>query len=84
MKRLSLSSLGIAFAQMPGTMVDIAVVNEGVGTLVAAVTEAETLSSEDPFTAFAPTDDTFAATLEALGITIEELLASEGLSGILT
>jgi uncharacterized surface protein with fasciclin (FAS1) repeats len=78
---------GIAFAQMPATVVDIAVENEGFATLVAAVTEAglvETLSSEGPFTVFAPTDDAFAAALEALGITAEELLASENLGAILT
>jgi len=33
---------------------------------------------------FAPTDDAFAAALEALGLTAEELLASDDLSGILT
>jgi uncharacterized surface protein with fasciclin (FAS1) repeats len=72
---------------MPATVVDIAVENEGFSTLVAAVTEAElveTLSSEGPFTVFAPTDDAFAAALEALGLTAEELLASDDLAGILT
>lgn len=72
---------------MPATVVDIAVNNDGFGTLVAAVTEAglvETLSSEGPFTVFAPTDEAFAAALEALGITAEELLASEDLGAILT
>jgi len=72
---------------MPETVVDIAVENEGFSTLVAAVTEAElvgTLSSEGPFTVFAPTDDAFAAALEALGLTAEELLASDDLAGILT
>lgn len=72
---------------MPGTVVDIAVGSEAHTTLVAAVTEAglvETLSGEGPFTVFAPTDDAFAAALEALGISAEELLASEDLSGILT
>jgi len=82
---------GVAFAaghgDMPHTVVEIAVENEGFATLVAAVTEAElvdVLSGEGPFTVFAPTDDAFAAALEALGITAEELLASEDLAGILT
>ena len=76
------------FAQdMPATVVDIAAGSENHTTLVAAVTEAglvETLSGEGPFTVFAPTDEAFAAALEALGLTAEELLASEDLSGILT
>lgn len=85
-----LIAISIAFAaaqDMPGTVVDIAVGSEAHTTLVAAVTEAglvETLSGEGPFTVFAPTDDAFAAALEALGISAEELLASEDLSGILT
>ena len=81
--------VGFTFAQdeMPATVVDIAVSADGFGTLVAAVTEAglvETLSGEGPFTVFAPTDEAFAAALEALGITAEELLASEDLGAILT
>ena len=86
-------ALGLVFGSaaadghMSATVVDIAVENEGFSTLVAAVTEAElveTLSSEGPFTVFAPTDDAFAAALEALGLTAEELLASDDLAGILT
>ena len=49
--------------EMPGTIVDIAVADGRFSTLVAAVTAAdlaETLSSEGPFTVFAPTDDAFA------------------------
>jgi transforming growth factor-beta-induced protein len=96
MKRFATATLlafglifGAAMAQYdgPATVVDIAVENEGFSTLVAAVTEAElveTLSSEGPFTVFAPTDDAFAAALEALGLTAEELLASDDLAGILT
>lgn len=83
--------VGFAFADnhgdMPGTVVDVAVGADGFDTLVAAVTEAglvETLSGEGPFTVFAPTDEAFAAALEALGLTAEELLASEDLGGILT
>lgn len=40
--------------------------------------------SRTPFTVFAPTDDAFAAALEALGLTAEELLASDDLASILT
>jgi transforming growth factor-beta-induced protein len=55
-------------------------------TLVAAVETAsldDTLSGDDNFTVFAPTDAAFGAALEALSLTAEELLASEGLSDIL-
>ncbi len=71
----------------PGTVVDVAVNSGEFPTLVAAVTEAglvETLSGDGPFTVFAPTEEAFAAALDALGLTAEELLASEDLSGILT
>ena len=90
MKRLATLLLALviflALAQ-DDTVVDIAVGSDAHTTLVAAVTEAglvETLSGEGPFTVFAPTDDAFAAALETLGLTAEELLASEDLSGILT
>ncbi len=59
--------------------------SESVGsfsTLLAAVEAAglgETLSSEGPFTVFAPTDDAFAAALEALGLSAEDLLADTDL-----
>ncbi len=46
------------------TIVDAAVATDALSTLVAAVTAAdlvETLSSEGPFTVFAPTNDAFAA-----------------------
>ncbi len=71
----------------PTTVVDIAVSNPDFSTLVAAVTKADlvdTLSSEGPFTVFAPTNEAFAAALDALGITAEELLASPDLAAILT
>jgi uncharacterized surface protein with fasciclin (FAS1) repeats len=80
-------AVGAAFAQDYDTVVDVAIENDGFSTLVAAVTEAElveTLSGEGPFTVFAPTDDAFAAALEALDLTAEELLASPDLGGILT
>jgi uncharacterized surface protein with fasciclin (FAS1) repeats len=70
-----------------GTIVDVAVANGSFGTLVAAVTAADlvdTLSSEGPFTVFAPTDDAFAALPEGL---VDCLLLEENvdaLSAILT
>jgi uncharacterized surface protein with fasciclin (FAS1) repeats len=48
----------------PGTIVDIAVANQDLSALVAAVTAAalvETLSGPGPFTVFAPTNEAFAA-----------------------
>ncbi len=71
----------------PGTVVDVAVASGEFPTLVAALTEADlvdTLSGDGPFTVFAPTEDAFAAALDALGLTAEELLASPDLAGILT
>ena len=53
-----------------GTLVDLVVETEALSVLEAAVIKADlvaTLSSEGPFTVFAPTDDTFVALLEALG-----------------
>ena len=53
-----------------GTLVDIVVATEPLSLLEAAVIKADlvaTLSSEGPFTVFAPTDDAFVALLEALG-----------------
>ena len=45
----------------------------------------ETLQGEGPYTVFAPTDEAFAAALEDLGLTAEELLAdTETLTSILT
>ena len=82
--------IGVANAanhETPATVVDIATSNDDFSTLVAAVLEADlagVLSSEGPFTVFAPTNDAFAAALEALGITAEELLASPDLGAILT
>lgn len=76
-----------AMAELPATVVDIATSSEDFSTLVAAVTEAElveTLQGEGPFTVFAPTNAAFEQALSDLGLTAEELLASEDLSGILT
>ena len=62
-----------------GTIVDIAVDNPDFSTLVTAVVEAglvDTLSSEGPFTVFAPTNEAFAALPEG---TLEMLLMSENI-----
>ncbi|MGB5170330.1 MAG: fasciclin domain-containing protein [Eudoraea sp.] len=55
---------------MEGTLVELVVETEALSVLEAAVIKAglaETLSSEGPFTVFAPTDDAFIALLEVLG-----------------
>ncbi|MEE4350717.1 MAG: fasciclin domain-containing protein [Pacificimonas sp.] len=47
----------------PGTIVEVASGNDSFDTLIAAVTAADlaaTLSSDGPFTVFAPTDEAFA------------------------
>lgn len=83
-------TLGLVVASghtAPGTIVDVAVANDDFNILVEAVVAADladTLAGEGPFTVFAPTDEAFAAALEALGLTAEELLASEDLAAILT
>ncbi len=54
----------------PGTLVDIVVATEALSILEAAVIKADlagTLSSEGPFTVFAPTNDAFVALLDILG-----------------
>ncbi|MDH3754256.1 MAG: fasciclin domain-containing protein [Acidimicrobiia bacterium] len=75
-------------AEEPGTVVDVAVANGSFTTLVAAVQAAglvDTLSGEGPFTVLAPTDDAFAAALDALGLTADELFAdTELLTSVLT
>ena len=77
-----------ASAEDVGTIVDVAVEAGSFTTLVAAVEAAglvETLSGEGPYTVFAPTDEAFAAALDALGITADELLAdTDTLTSILT
>jgi uncharacterized surface protein with fasciclin (FAS1) repeats len=65
-----------------GTIVDVAVANGSFETLVAAVTAADlvdTLSSEGPFTVFAPTDDAFAALPEGL---VDCLLLEENVDAL--
>jgi len=62
--------------EMPETIVDIASEDGRFTSLVAALQAAEldeTLSSEGPFTVFAPTDEAFSA----LGDTVNELLKPE-------
>ena len=83
----TLSLVAAAQTDTPATVVDLASANPEFSTLVSAVSTAglvETLSSEGPFTVFAPTDDAFADALAALGLTAEELLAREDLADILT
>lgn len=56
--------MAAAESEEPGTIVEVASGNEDFSTLVAAVGAAdlvETLSSEGPFTVFAPTDAAFEA-----------------------
>ena len=71
-----------------GDLVDVAVSAGEFPTLIAAVEAAgllDTLKSEGPFTVFAPTEEAFAAALEALGLTAGELLADvEMLTAVLT
>jgi uncharacterized surface protein with fasciclin (FAS1) repeats len=71
-----------------GTIVDVAVESGEFPTLVAALQATgldEVLSDEGPFTVFAPTEEAFAAALDALGLTPEELLAdTDTLTTILT
>jgi uncharacterized surface protein with fasciclin (FAS1) repeats len=57
-------------------------------TLLAAVKAADpavlkTLSTDGPYTVFAPTDAAFAAALQTLNLTADQLLASKDLTGIL-
>jgi uncharacterized surface protein with fasciclin (FAS1) repeats len=74
-------------APAPMDIVDTAIEAGQFSTLVAAVQAAglvETLKGEGPYTVFAPTDEAFAAALDALGLTPEELLAdTETLTDIL-
>ena len=74
--------------EAPGTIVEVAVASEAFPTLVAAVQAAglvDVLNSDGPFTVFAPTEEAFAAALDALGLTAEDLLAdAELLTAVLT
>ncbi|MFZ0015512.1 MAG: fasciclin domain-containing protein [Acidimicrobiia bacterium] len=76
-------------AMAADSVYDVAAGNEDFSTLVAAVDAAgleSALSDPDAtLTVFAPTNEAFAAALEALGLTAEELLAdTETLTAILT
>jgi transforming growth factor-beta-induced protein len=75
-------------AEEPGTVVEVAVASGEFPTLVAALEAAglvDTLNGPGPFTVFAPTEEAFAAALDALGMTAEELLAdTETLTSVLT
>jgi uncharacterized surface protein with fasciclin (FAS1) repeats len=74
-------------AEAGPTVADIVAGDDRFGTLLAAVQAAglaDALADPDAtLTVFAPTDDAFGAALEALGLTAEELLASEDLADIL-
>jgi uncharacterized surface protein with fasciclin (FAS1) repeats len=69
------------------TIVEIAVGNENFSTLVVALKAAglvETLSSEGPFTVFAPTNDAFGKLPEGTVATLVEPENKEKLASILT
>ena len=72
----------------PWSIVDVAVASEQFPTLVAAVQAADlvdVLATWWPFTVFAPTEEAFAALLNALELSAEELLANtELLTSVLT
>ncbi len=80
------ASVGVYADESDKDIVDTAVSAGDFSTLVAAVTEAglvDALKGEGPFTVFAPTDAAFAALLEEMDVTAEELLANEALEDIL-
>ena len=69
------------------TVVQMAQTNPAFSILVEAVVSADlagALSAAGPFTVFAPTNDAFAAALDELMLTKDELLASPSLASILT
>jgi transforming growth factor-beta-induced protein len=77
----------ISELNVDANIVEIAVADGRFTTLVAAVQAAglvDALSGEGPLTVFAPTDDAFAAALDALGVSAADLLAdTETLTDIL-
>ncbi len=86
--RLSVDIVSLpVIGEEAGTIVDIAAANADFSTLVAAVQAAglvDALNGEGPYTVFAPTNEAFAAALETLGISAEDLLAdTETLTSIL-
>ncbi|MXY77784.1 MAG: fasciclin domain-containing protein [Acidimicrobiia bacterium] len=72
----------------PGNLVEVAVGSGAFPTLVAAVQAAglvDVLSGDGPFTVFAPTEEAFAAALDALDMSPAELLGNtELLTAVLT
>lgn len=73
-------------AELPATVVDIAVSNPDFSILVAALQKAElveALQAEGPFTVFAPTDEAFAKLLAELNISAEDLLNHPQLADVL-
>ena len=74
-------------AQAEANVVEVAASNDSFSTLVAAVTAADlvdTLSSEGPFTVFAPTNDAFAKLPEGTVTSLLETANKETLISILT
>jgi transforming growth factor-beta-induced protein len=74
-------------ASVAGTVVDIAVSNPDFSILVEAVTKADlvgALSSDGPFTVFAPTNEAFNDLFDQLGISGIDDLSKEQLTPILT
>ena len=66
----------------PGTITQVAQGDARLSVLVEAVTAAQladTLAGPGPYTVFAPTNDAFAALLNELGLTKEQLLANKPL-----
>ncbi|KAA3641946.1 MAG: fasciclin domain-containing protein [Armatimonadetes bacterium] len=92
------ATLGAAAPEQPAepmeptiaeTVVELASANPAEFTILLAALEAADLvdaldNPNDELTVFAPTDEAFGAALEALGLTAEELLASDNLAAILT
>lgn len=71
---------------LPPTVVNIALANDNFTTLVQAVVKAglvDALSSEGPFTVFAPTNEAFDALFTQLGVSGVEDLTAEQLTPIL-
>jgi len=71
---------------LPPTVVNIALANDNFTTLVQAVVKAglvDALSSEGPFTVFAPTNDAFDALFTQLGVSGIDDLTAEQLTPIL-
>ena len=68
------------------TVADAALATSNLSTLVAALREADlltTLQGSGPFTIFAPTNDAFAALAAQLGVSTGDLLAQSNLEDIL-